>query len=247
MDVLYLSEGVSDYVTKSLEVVLAIHANEPAGDVLVFLTGREECDRLVSLIEDSAGASKGAEGLGLFAVAIYASMLPEDQVFNRALGSLLFCFFRLAHSSFPQLAVFSASAKRMRKVVVATNIAETSVTVPGVRYVVDCGFVKIKWFNPTSGMESLTVVPVSQASANQRAGRAGRVMPGKCFRLYPEAEFERLDVKASPEMQRADLSTIVLQLKGGARPLIFVCVFCFLVLNSLVQCCTFAMWCTLTT
>ncbi len=104
------------------------------------------------MIGDHAN-NKGADGSGLFGVAIYASMPPESQ-----------------------LEVFTVNAKRMRKVVVATNIAETSVTVPGVRYVVDCGFVKIKWFNPLSGMESLTVVPASQASANQRAGRAGRVV-----------------------------------------------------------------------
>ncbi len=130
-----------------------------------------------------------------------------------------------------QLEVFQPAPRKCRKVVVSTNIAETSVTVPGVRFVIDCGFVKQKWYNPATGLESLTVVPTSQASANQRAGiphfmddvfrlfffflkgRAGRVMPGKAYRLYPEEIFARLPIKSEPEIQRSELSAIILQLK----------------------------------
>ena len=100
-------------------------------------------------------------------------------------------------------------------VVVATNIAETSVTIDGIVYVVDCGFVKLKAYNPRTGMESLVVAPVSRAQADQRAGRAGRVRPGECYRLYSEAVAAALDGAAVPEIQRTNLGPLVLQLKVG--------------------------------
>ena len=73
---------------------------------------------------------------------------------------------------------------RPRQVVVATNIAETSITINGVVFVIDCAFVKLRAYNPRTAIESLVVTPISKASASQRAGRGGRNRPGKCFRLY---------------------------------------------------------------
>ena len=98
---------------------------------------------------------------------------------------------------------------------VATNIAEASITIDGIRYVVDPGFAKIKVFNPKMGMDSLTIAPISQASANQRAGRAGRTQPGKCYRLYTKEAFEKEMLAVSiPEIKRTNLSMTVLLLKA---------------------------------
>jgi ATP-dependent RNA helicase DDX35 len=97
---------------------------------------------------------------------------------------------------------------------VATNIAEASITINGIVYVIDCGFVKLRAYNPNNGLESLVITPVSQASAMQRSGRAGRVRSGKSFRLYTEKDFEKLPVATTPEMQRSNLATVVLQLKS---------------------------------
>ncbi|PVD35122.1 hypothetical protein C0Q70_06403 [Pomacea canaliculata] len=110
--------------------------------------------------------------------------------------------------------VFQKPPHNSRKIVVATNIAEASITINGIVYVVDCGFVKLKAYDPSSGVESLVVIPVSKASANQRAGRAGRVRAGKAFRLYTEDDFDKLSEATVPEMQRSDLAPVVLQLKA---------------------------------
>ena len=96
----------------------------------------------------------------------------------------------------------------------ATNIAETSLTIDGIVYVVDPGFSKQKVFNPRMRVESLLVSPISKASAKQRAGRAGRTKPGKCFRLYTEQAFnEELQEETYPEILRSNLSAVVLTLK----------------------------------
>ncbi|KAI8607403.1 P-loop containing nucleoside triphosphate hydrolase protein, partial [Chytriomyces sp. MP71] len=95
----------------------------------------------------------------------------------------------------------------------ATNIAQTSVTIPGIRYVVDCGFVKEKMYDPATGVDALIVVPVSKAAATQRAGRAGRTAPGKVFRLYSKDAFDELETDTTPEIQRSSLLGTVLTLK----------------------------------
>jgi len=113
-----------------------------------------------------------------------------------------------------QMLVFRQPAPNTRKVIVATNVAETSITIDGIVYVIDSGFVKIRAYNPLTTTESLVVVPVSQSAANQRAGRAGRITAGKCFRLFTEQSFLELPVKTTPEMLRTNLATVVLQLKA---------------------------------
>uniref|UniRef100_A0A7M4F132 RNA helicase n=1 Tax=Crocodylus porosus TaxID=8502 RepID=A0A7M4F132_CROPO len=100
------------------------------------------------------------------------------------------------------------------QVIVATNIAETSITIHGISSVIDCGFMKLRAYNPKTAIECLVVVPVSKASANQRAGRAGRNRSGKCYRLYTEEDFEKLPQSTVPEMQRSNLSPVILQLKA---------------------------------
>ena len=102
-----------------------------------------------------------------------------------------------------QIKIFEPTPPNARKVILATNIAETSLTIDGIIYVIDPGFCKQKTYNARTGMESLIVTPVSKASANQRAGRAGRVSPGKCFRLYTTTAYEKeLDDNSIPEIQR---------------------------------------------
>lgn len=101
-----------------------------------------------------------------------------------------------------------------RKCVVATNIAETSLTIDGIVYVIDPGFAKQKMYNPRLRVESLLVSPISKASSKQRAGRAGRTRPGKCFRLYTEAAFgKELKESTYPEILRSNLASVVLTLK----------------------------------
>ncbi|XP_069179733.1 probable ATP-dependent RNA helicase DHX35 isoform X5 [Procambarus clarkii] len=127
-------------------------------------------------------------------------------------GSLLILPMHGALTNSDQLRVFQFSPPGVRKVVVATNIAETSVTMPGIVYVVDCGFVKLRWYNPSSHTDALVVVPTSQASAIQRAGRAGRTRSGNVYRLYTEEEYNKLSEVTPPEMVRSNLSSAVLNL-----------------------------------
>lgn len=113
-----------------------------------------------------------------------------------------------------QMSIFEPTPARTRKVVIATNIAEASVTIDGIKYVVDCGFVKMRVFNPLTDMDILRVTPTSRASANQRAGRAGRTSSGKCIRLYPEISFSKIPASTPPEICRSDVALFVLQLKA---------------------------------
>ena len=114
-----------------------------------------------------------------------------------------------------QAKIFEPTPPGARKVVLATNIAETSLTIDGIIYVIDSGFAKHNSYNPRSGMESLIVTPISRAASNQRAGRAGRVAPGKCFRLYTAWSFaNELDDNTVPEIQRTNLGSVVLMLKS---------------------------------
>ena len=114
-----------------------------------------------------------------------------------------------------QAKIFQKTTDGMRKCVVATNIAETSLTLDGIMYVVDSGYCKMKVFNPRVGMDALSIYPVSQANANQRSGRAGRTGPGTCYRLYTERAYRDELLKAAvPEIQRTNLANVVLLLKS---------------------------------
>lgn len=114
-----------------------------------------------------------------------------------------------------QSKIFEPTPKGSRKCVLATNIAETSLTIDNIIYVIDCGFVKQTAYNPRTGLDSLIVVPSSKASANQRAGRAGRVAPGKCFRLYTLWSYEKeLEESTIPEIQRSNICSVILMLKS---------------------------------
>jgi ATP-dependent helicase HrpA len=111
-----------------------------------------------------------------------------------------------------QQRVFATGKKR--RIVLATNVAETSLTVPGIRYVVDSGLARISRYAPRSKVQRLPIEPVSQASANQRAGRCGRIAPGVCVRLYSESDFQTRPVFTEPEILRTNLAAVILQMKA---------------------------------
>eukprot|EP01128_Nolandella_sp_AFSM9_P005869 TRINITY_DN292_c0_g1_i3.p1 TRINITY_DN292_c0_g1~~TRINITY_DN292_c0_g1_i3.p1 ORF type:complete len:691 (-),score=79.54 TRINITY_DN292_c0_g1_i3:171-2243(-) len=193
VEAFYSRAPVGDYVVSAMTTVWDIHMRESPGHILVFLTGQEEIDRLVEMLKDKISSTRtGSRQLQLLPLALYAG-LPFDR----------------------QLKVFKPAPKGTRKVIVSTNIAETSVTIADIVYVIDCGFVKLRTYNPKTDTEALVVVATSQSSANQRAGRAGRVRPGKCYRLYSEEYFlKHMRKKNVPEMQRSNLTTVLLQLKA---------------------------------
>ncbi|XP_061300479.1 LOW QUALITY PROTEIN: pre-mRNA-splicing factor ATP-dependent RNA helicase DHX16 [Pezoporus flaviventris] len=191
VDIYYTKAPEADYLEACVVSVLQIHVTQPPGDILVFLTGQEEIEACVELLQERC-RRLGSRLPELLVLPIYAN-LPSDM----------------------QARIFQPTPPGARKVVVATNIAETSVTIDGIVYVLDPGFCKQKSYSARTGMESLVVTPCSRASANQRAGRAGRVAPGKCFRLYTAWAFQHeLEETPVPEIQRADLGSLVLLLKS---------------------------------
>ncbi|KAF8458815.1 P-loop containing nucleoside triphosphate hydrolase protein [Terfezia claveryi] len=191
VDILYLEDPTDDYVEKAVQTVFDIHLREGDGDILVFLSGREEIETCISAIHDRMSALHPRTPK-VIPLPLYAG-LSTDQ----------------------QMAVFEpADPPTGRKVIVSTNIAEASVTIDGVVYVIDSGFVKIRAYNPHTGVETLTATAISKASATQRAGRAGRTRPGKCYRLYTEEAYQGLRETSVPEVQRSNLAPVILQLKA---------------------------------
>ncbi|KAF5137090.1 Pre-mRNA-splicing factor ATP-dependent RNA helicase prp22 [Metarhizium anisopliae] len=191
VEILYSREPESDYLDTALVTVMQIHLTEPKGDILLFLTGKEEIDTACEILYERMKAL-GPSVPELLILPVYAS-LPAEM----------------------QSKIFDPAPPGTRKVVIATNIAETSITIDEIYYVVDPGFVKQSAYDPKLGMDSLVVTPVSQAQANQRAGRAGRTGPGKCFRLYTEAAYQSEMLPTTiPEIQRQNLSHTILMLKA---------------------------------
>ena len=190
VDILYSEESAEDYLEQAMKTVFDIHSSEGDGDILLFLTGREEIEKAVQEIA-SRGLDLKPSARILQPLPLYAGLTTEQQMY-----------------------IFEPTADNARKVIVSTNIAEASVTIDGISFVIDCGFVKLRAYNPLTGIDSLTATPISKAAATQRSGRAGRTKPGKCFRLYTEQEFEAMDTTTIPEIQRANLAPLILQLKA---------------------------------
>uniref|UniRef100_A0A0E0L230 RNA helicase n=1 Tax=Oryza punctata TaxID=4537 RepID=A0A0E0L230_ORYPU len=193
VDIHYTMAPEADYIDAAVVTVLQLHVTEPSGggDILLFLTGQEEIDTVEEILRQRLRVL-GGKVAELVICPIYANLPAELQA-----------------------KIFEPAPAGARKVVLATNIAETSLTIDGIKYVVDPGFCKVKSYNPRTGMESLLVAPVSRASAEQRAGRSGRTGPGKCFRLYTEYNFVNdLDDDTVPEIQRSNLANVVLALKA---------------------------------
>ena len=191
VEVLYTRAPEQDYMDAALITVMQIHITEPEGDILLFLTGQEEIDTSCEVLYDRM-RQLGPSVPELAVLPVYSS-LPSEM----------------------QTRIFDPAPPGTRKCVVATNIAEASLTIDGIYYIVDPGFSKQKVYNPKAGMDSLVVTPISQASAKQRAGRAGRTGPGKCYRLYTEAAFKNEMLATNvPEIQRSNLGMTVLTLKA---------------------------------
>ncbi|XP_006457104.1 hypothetical protein AGABI2DRAFT_122974 [Agaricus bisporus var. bisporus H97] len=200
VEVFYTQEPEKDYVEAAIRTVLMIHRAEEPGDILLFLTGEEEIEdacRRIKLEADDI-ASEDPDSVGpLVCIPLHSSLTLQQlqRIFDPGPGPS------------------KAGGPSRRKVVVSTNIAETSLTIDGIVYVVDPGFSKQKVYNPRIRVESLLVSPISKASAQQRAGRAGRTRPGKCFRLYTENDFIKdLEEQTYPEILRSNLAGTVLEL-----------------------------------
>lgn len=191
VDIHYTPQPEANYLAAAVTTIFQIHITQGKGDILVFLTGQEEIEAAEQNLQETA-RKLGSKAPEMVICPIYAS-LPSEL----------------------QSKIFEPTPPGARKVVLATNIAETSLTIDGIVYVIDPGFVKENVYNARTGMESLVVTPCSRASANQRSGRAGRVGPGKCFRLYTKfAFYNELDEDTTPEIQRTNLNSVVLLLKS---------------------------------
>ncbi|KAK6639603.1 Pre-mRNA-splicing factor ATP-dependent RNA helicase dhx15 [Polyplax serrata] len=197
VEIFYTPEPEKDYLEAAIRTVIQIHmCEEISGDILLFLTGQEEiedaCKKIKREIE-----TIGPEIGEMKCIPLYSTLPPNLQQ-------------RIFESAPPN----KPNGSIGRKVVVSTNIAETSLTIDGVVFVIDPGFAKQKVYNPRIRVESLLVSPISKASAQQRAGRAGRTRPGKCFRLYTENAYKQeMQDNTYPEILRSNLGSVVLQLK----------------------------------
>lgn len=227
VQVLYTRAPEESYVDATVAAVLQLHQDEGPGDILVFLTGQDEieaCQRLITercsgsmpgvmpviRAEDLSGVSGRASGSG----ARHAPGRAPGSTAEARPSSLQALPLYAALPPEAQLEVFKPAAPGVRRAILSTNIAETSVTVPGVRFVVDSGMVKARAYSARLGADCLQVVPASQAQIRQRSGRAGREGPGKAFRLFTEPAFAGLDGATPPEILRTNLSGVVLQLKA---------------------------------
>ncbi|MBW0501432.1 hypothetical protein O181_041147 [Austropuccinia psidii MF-1] len=191
VEIAYLDQPTENYISASVNTVMNLHLSQPRGDILVFLTGKEEIDEACAqLLEKFQQLPQ--RGLEMSIIPFHAALPPEEQLW----------------------AFQPARNRDARKIIVATNIAEASVTIDGIKYVIDSGLVKLRKFDVSQGMDVLTVCAISKASAIQRTGRAGRTSPGKCFRLYTEAAYDNLAQQTEPEICRTELSTVFLQLKA---------------------------------
>lgn len=189
VETIFSKTPIDDYVDAAVKKALEIHLQQPPGDILIFMTGQEDIMATCVLLNERI-TELGPNIPKIKVLPIYSQLPSENQA-----------------------RIFMKSD--IRKCVVATNIAETSLTVDGVRYVIDTGFCKLKVFNPKIGMDALQITPISQANANQRSGRAGRTGPGTCFRLYTDTIYrEDLLENNIPEIQRTNLANVVLLLKS---------------------------------
>jgi pre-mRNA-splicing factor ATP-dependent RNA helicase DHX15/PRP43 len=197
VEIFYTREPERDYLEAAIRTAVQIHMCEPAGDILVFLTGEEEIEEACREILKEV-ANLGDQVGPVKAIPLYSTLTlaMQQKIFE------------------PAPPPVKEGGPPGRKIVVSTNIAETSLTIDGIVYVIDPGFAKQKVYNPRVRVESLLVSPISKASAHQRSGRAGRTQPGKCFRLYTERSFNNdLQPQTYPEILRSNLANTVLTLK----------------------------------
>jgi pre-mRNA-splicing factor ATP-dependent RNA helicase DHX38/PRP16 len=190
VEVLHHQSPVDDYVDVAVKQVLSIHLQSGPGDILVFMTGQEDIEATCEILEERLALLDNPPRLEILPIF---SQMPADL----------------------QAKIFEPAPEGSRKVVVATNIAETSLTLDGITFVVDSGYSKLKVYNPKMGMDTLQITPISRANASQRSGRAGRTGKGFAYRLYTEqAEQEEMYGQTIPEIQRTNLANTLLMLKS---------------------------------
>ncbi|EPQ54668.1 P-loop containing nucleoside triphosphate hydrolase protein [Gloeophyllum trabeum ATCC 11539] len=184
--------GQPDYLDAALRTFFQIHVDQPPGDVLIFLPGQEDIESLDKSIRLYANRLP-AENMGVVICPMFAALPPAQQA-----------------------KIFQSTPPNTRKCILATNIAETSITIPGIKYVIDTGKHKEKRHiarDTGSGFDALLTRDITKSSAMQRAGRAGREGKGYCFRLYTEEAFDTMPVSSEPEIRRTSLTSAALQLK----------------------------------
>jgi pre-mRNA-splicing factor ATP-dependent RNA helicase DHX38/PRP16 len=190
VDIKYLRVNVDDYVERIVKQIIFIHKNKERGNILVFVTGKEDSSGIVKIINGEVGGCMNQAKEILIAFPLYSQLSNEQQEVA----------FKEEHG--------------VRKCIVSTNIAETSLTVSNVKFVIDSGLCKVKVYKPSIGMDALITAPISQASANQRSGRAGRTAPGVCYRMYTEKTFkDEFLEEPVPEIRRTNLINAILALK----------------------------------
>ena len=194
VDILYGNASSNFRVDDAVNAAVRMHLHEGYGDILVFLTGSDECEMAVKQ------------------TYIVLQKLIDDK--KEVPNALIYALYG-AQSSADQARVFDrAPDEDTRKIIYSTNIAETSLTIDGIGFVVDSGHVKQKIYNPKTGMDTLTIVPISQVQAIQRAGRAGRTQEGKCYRMYSERFYKEQMIKTTvPEILRVNLTSLMLTMK----------------------------------
>ena len=187
IELFYLSTACQSYIDSTIQTIQSIHIYEPSnsGDILVFLPSSEDIDEIYYKLSEL----KGFESLLLHKL----------------------------HNSLPNhiqlLAIQENTSNYGRKVILSTNIAETSLTIDNIVYVIDSGFVKLNYYDSINNLDMFVTTSISKASAIQRMGRCARKMPGKCYRLYTEDTYNELTEQTLPEILRKDISYIILQLK----------------------------------
>lgn len=229
VEVFYMPHPVKDYVEASIACAAQLHEREPAGDILCFLTGEADIERAVTALrqritaaDDASSATAPPSGenrtavrdakadtTGVTTASSSTPKVPRNALVLPLYGSL---------SLKEQQKVFEQCPCDTRKVIFSTNIAETSVTIDGVVYVIDSGYEKQSLYNSEARVDYLLPAVTSKASAEQRKGRAGRTQPGKCYRMYTRDDFSSLPDQTHPGILRTNIAnTILLLLKLGLQ------------------------------
>lgn len=215
VQVLYTKDPQEDYIDAALSTMLQIlqcaenhDKKNDKGDILVFLPGQEEIEDLSSLLQYHLKKLEEQSILNQDKFQSIQSTTNTVQIIH----NIQIC--PLYASLPPEVQMMAFQKSKYKKIILATNIAETSITLENIKYVIDCGKCKIRCWNDVTGMESLFATDISQAQANQRSGRAGRTSHGYCFRLYTEPSYKGLNEVTTPEIQRVNLSQVILQLKS---------------------------------
>lgn len=190
----YSDEDLEDFAKKAVEKTLEIHDKEPPGDILLFLTGQLEIERCIETLQWEL-----KERSDHCILPLHGKLQTEEQ--NK---------------------IFKETPHGKRKIVISTNVAETSVTIPGVKYVIDTGLAKEMRYDPDKKVNSLKVVKITKSSADQRKGRAGRTSPGKCFRFYSQEDYNNMTAASVPEILRIHIGHAILKLlQLDVNPLAF--------------------------